>query len=176
MLAHEAGQILYRKLQRAGVVNGDEYDRLAEQVRAAYEAAALHLVNALQIELLHTRAGNGHPASAQPSGGNGVPQAATDPPGGGKKAQTRGRILAAVRDRSKITVQELQRVLPLSESTLYTHLGELEALGHVQHNGAARGKRYWATGSPRPIGGAARGARGLPWNSVMEVWQSTATS
>jgi hypothetical protein len=157
MLAHEAGQILYRKLHRAGVVDGDEYDRLAEQVRAAYEAAALHLVNALQIELLHTRAGNGPQASAQPSGGNGVQQSSTNNLASGKKDQTRGRILAAVRDGSKVTVQELQRVLPLSESTLYMYLGELEALGHVQHDGAARGKRYWATSSPRPTDGVARG-------------------
>jgi hypothetical protein len=156
MLAHEAGQILYRRLHRAGVVNGDEYDRLAEQVRAAYEAAALHLVNALQIELLHTRAGNGHQASAQTSGGNGVQHPSTNSPAYGKQEQTRGRILIAVRDGSKVTAQELQQMLPLSESTIYKYLGELEALGHVQHDGAARGKRYWATSSPRPTGGVAR--------------------
>ncbi len=148
MLAHEAGQILYRRLHRAGVVNGDEYDRLAEQVRAAYEAAALHLVNALQIELLHTRAGNGHQASAQTSGGNGVQHPSPNSPAYGKQEQTRGRIL--------IAAQELQQMLPLSESTIYKYLGELEVLGHVQHDGAARGKRYWATSSPRPTGGVAR--------------------
>ncbi len=157
MLAHEAGEILYRRLHRAGVVNDDEYDRLAEQVRAAYEAAALHLVNALQIELLHTRAGNGHQASAQTSGGSGVQQSSTNSPAYGKQEQTRGRILAAVRDGSNVTAHDLQQMLPLSESTIYKYLGELEALGHVQHNGAARGKRYWATSSPRLTGGATRG-------------------
>jgi len=156
MLAHEAGEILYRKLHRAGVVNGDEYDRLAEQVRAAYEAAALHLVNALQIELLHTRAGNGHQTPAQTSGGRGVQQSSTNSPTYAKQEQTRGRILAAVRDGSNVTAHDLQQMLPLSESTIYKYLGELEALGDVQHNGAARGKRYWATSWPRLTGAAAR--------------------